>query len=120
MNDHTYPEVQLVCGETRTNLGRPAGMTIADVKRMLAVTMPQLKLPANAVAVVATMDPGADAWLAVRSEEADVLIQHSAGQTAQLYQAVAKIVPDTYQLRCADIYLLFADPAKADDQPKKP
>lgn len=90
--------------------GHLAGLTIAEVKEIIARDIPQMQLPDGVVARVMTMDAEDAAWQKVAApEEMSVLTRGGEGGLTVL-QGVTKEVPDDYVIRDADVYLEFRDP----------
>ena len=112
-------KIVVIYGKTKAQ-GDVVDLTIREVKVMFALQAPQSRMPLNAVARIATMDPEDAAWKALPSTEERVMLTLPTQWGLQIFQAVAKIVPDTYKVRSADICLEFTDPAKAGDPPKAP
>lgn len=92
--------------------GKLAGLTVAEVKEIIARDVPQMQLPAGVVARLMTMDAIDAAWQKVTApEEMSVLTHAGVDGKLAILQGVAKDVPDDYVIREADVYLEFRDPS---------
>ncbi len=119
MNNPVDGKTLIMFGKLQAE-GEVAGLTIAEVKALFMNAAPQANLPANAVAEISTMDTEDPEWQAVSAPEKQKLLMVPTDQGLQMYQTVAKIVPDTYKVRRADVCLIFTDPAAPADPPEAP
>ena len=91
--------------------GRLMGETVARTKEVLAKELPEFGVPLDATARVVTMDNEDEAWKQVDSKEEDTIVSMSTEWGLQIFQGVAKAVPDSYVIRKADIFITFTDKA---------
>ncbi|MEY4745183.1 MAG: hypothetical protein RL272_1128 [Candidatus Parcubacteria bacterium] len=89
--------------------GKIAGLTVAQVRELVARETPELGLPADAAARVVTMDDQEETWQKIAAAQEGSLVTRRTGWGVQMYQGVAKDVPDDYVIRKADIFLEFRD-----------
>ena len=97
------------CGGMQAE-GTLAGLTIAQGKEIFALECAQMGVALDAVARITTMDADDEAWKEVPGEQEDTILMLPSDRGLQIFEAVAKNVPDTYLIREADIALDFRNP----------
>lgn len=97
--------------------GALAGLTVAETRKLVQDQVAAglhghagdkiKELVCTAPVKIVTVDPESEAWTGIQSEEEESLVASSAPGSVTMIHAVAKIVPDDYVIRKADIYMKF-------------